>query len=404
MSEFFRNLFASDFMPHGYCMRWSSGVIWLHVVSDLLTAVAYYVIPFALIYLVRRRKDLAFNWMFIAFGIFILSCGATHLMAVVTLWNPVYRIDGVIKAVTALSSVATAVALIRIMPMVLRIPSPEQLRVEIAQRKSAEEQLTLLNADLERRVQERTAALERYNAALERVAYISSHDLREPLRTVASFTQLLANRYRSALDQTGQEFVDYIVSGAKKMSGLIDGLLKYTEAVHDAKENLEPVSLNEALRGALVGLEAAVAEAGATIESGEMPEVMARPIELQQVFQNLLSNSLKYRSPDRPLRFSVSAERRGDRVMTVVADNGIGFDMKYEKLIFQAFKRLHGNEMPGDGLGLAICHSIVESFGGRISVASKPGEGTAFYVELPAATAPPIVERRASSPSISPDP
>jgi hypothetical protein len=101
MLDFFSKLFATDFMPHGYCMRWSPEVIWLHVSSDGLIALAYFIIPFALIYFVRKRKDLAFNWMFILFGIFILACGTTHILGIVTLWAPVYRVDGLVKAITA---------------------------------------------------------------------------------------------------------------------------------------------------------------------------------------------------------------------------------------------------------------------------------------------------------------
>lgn len=386
MIEFFGRLFGTDFVPHGYCMRWSSSVVWLHVASDLLIALSYYLIPIALVYLVRRRKDLAFHWMFVAFGIFILSCGTTHVMSIVTLWNPVYRLDGVIKAITAISSIGTAFALVRIMPFILRLPSPEQLRIEIAQRKAAESELRLLNAELERRVQERTAALERYNAALERVAYISSHDLREPLRTVSSFTQLLSKRYRAVLDATAHEFMDYIVGGAKKMTSLIDGLLEYSEIVHGGSdEHVAPASLEDALAGAKAALEASILESSAVIESSPLPEVLARPLELQQVLQNLLSNSIKYRSPHRPLKIVVTAEQRGDRVLLRVSDNGIGFDMKYTDLVFKAFKRLHGRDVPGDGLGLAICKSIVESFNGSISVHSEPGAGATFTVELAAA-------------------
>src|SRR4051794_30129122 len=114
MFEFFKKLFTADFVPHGYCMRWSSDVVWLHVISDALTALSYFMIPFVLVYFVRRRKDLVFHWMFLMFGVFILACGATHIMAIWTLWQPVYRLDGLIKAVTAMASVPTAFLLMRL--------------------------------------------------------------------------------------------------------------------------------------------------------------------------------------------------------------------------------------------------------------------------------------------------
>src|SRR6202047_566087 len=135
MTEFFRNLFASDFMPHGVCFLWNPGVLWLHAISDTVIAISYYLIPLALVYFVRRRKDLPFNWIFVMFGVFIFGCGTTHLMDVWTLWHGTYRLSGVIKAITAIASVATAVALVPMVPKALALPSPESLRLEIADRK-----------------------------------------------------------------------------------------------------------------------------------------------------------------------------------------------------------------------------------------------------------------------------
>ena len=129
MLEFLANLFRSDFLPHGVCYRWNSDVVWLHVTSDLLIALAYYFIPFSLIHIVRKRGDLVYPWMFWLFGIFILACGTTHLMNIWVIWKPVYRLDGIVKLITAIASVPTAILLVRLAPMVIAIPSPEQLRV-----------------------------------------------------------------------------------------------------------------------------------------------------------------------------------------------------------------------------------------------------------------------------------
>ncbi len=173
MLEFFRRLFEADFMPHGYCFGWRPDILWLHVSSDTAIALSYYVIPLALVYLVRARRDLAFHWMFSLFGLFILSCGTTHLLGVWTLWHPVYRLEGVVKAVTALASLPTAVMLVWLTPKAVALPSPEQLRVaneallrEIGERREAEAQVSRLNRELERRVEERTIDLERTNQAL----------------------------------------------------------------------------------------------------------------------------------------------------------------------------------------------------------------------------------------------
>ncbi len=145
MKEFLETLFSSDFMPHGYCYLWKPGLVWLHVVSDVLIALAYFSIPVTLAYFIRKRRDLPFNWMFVSFGIFILACGTTHIMEVWTLWHGTYWLSGTIKVVTAMASVPTAILLVEFVPQMLALPSPEALRLEIAERKRAEEALHQAN-------------------------------------------------------------------------------------------------------------------------------------------------------------------------------------------------------------------------------------------------------------------
>src|SRR5690349_13245210 len=165
MFDFFRKLFITDFMPHVYCLR-EPGLIKLHLLSDGVIALSYAMIPIALVLLIRRRRDLAFPWMFSLFGVFILGCGLTHVMGVVTLWHPAYRLDGLIKAITAVASLLTAILLFRLMPQVEALPSPAQLQSEITRRKDAETELRNLNEQLEQRVAERTVALEQANRQL----------------------------------------------------------------------------------------------------------------------------------------------------------------------------------------------------------------------------------------------
>ena len=152
MLEFFRRLLESDFMPHGYCFAWKPDILWLNVTSDALIALSYFLIPFTLIYLLRARRDLDFGWMAGLFGLFILSCGATHILGIVTIWNPLYRLDGVVKAITALASLPTAILLMWLVPQAIALPSPRQLR-------AANDEVLRLNSELERRVEERAAAL-----------------------------------------------------------------------------------------------------------------------------------------------------------------------------------------------------------------------------------------------------
>ena len=165
--QFLDELFSSGpFMPHGYCYMWVPGLVWLHVISDSLIALAYLSIPFTLAYFVRRRTDLPFHWMFLCFGVFILACGATHAMEVWNLWHADYWVAGGGKAVTAIASLATAALLVKLVPHAVALPSPAALRIEIAGRIRVEEELKLAKSELELRVEERTAELKKVNGDL----------------------------------------------------------------------------------------------------------------------------------------------------------------------------------------------------------------------------------------------
>src|SRR6266404_5836076 len=172
--RFLDSLFSSgDFMPHGFCYLWNPGLVWLHVVSDALIALAYFSIPITLIYFIRKRRDLPFNWMFLCFGTFIMACGTTHAMEVWTLWHGTYWLSGAIKAVTAMASVPTAILLVQLVPRALALPSSEAMKLEIAERKRAEQALHQAKNELELKVLERTAELRKANEDL--VAEIVQH-------------------------------------------------------------------------------------------------------------------------------------------------------------------------------------------------------------------------------------
>ena len=152
-------LSSGPYMPHGYCFLWNPGLVGLHVISDSLIALSYLSIPFTLGYFVRKRRDLPFHWMFLCFGVFILACGVTHAMEVWTLWHADYWVSGSIKALTALASVATAILLVKLIPHAVALPSPAAMRIEIAERRRAEEALSLAKMELERRVEEWVPAI-----------------------------------------------------------------------------------------------------------------------------------------------------------------------------------------------------------------------------------------------------
>jgi signal transduction histidine kinase len=384
MIEFFRRLFDSDFMPHGGCYFWRPELLWLHVSSDSLIFLSYLLIPLSLVNLVRKRKDLEFNWMFVMFGVFILACGATHFMSIWNIWHSAYRFDGLVKAITALASVPTALLLFRLVPHAVALPSAEDLRREIDKRARVESEVRSLNADLERRVAERTAMLERSNAALQRFAYVTSHDLQEPIRTIRTFNQLLAQECAGKLDTKAEQYIRFVVDASGRMHTLVSDLLTYSRVLDtDAPKQIRVVSSTAALKTAMSDLQQAIQDTAATITYDDLPEVLIDEIQLTQIFQNLISNAIKYRRQEEAPRILVSAERNQGEWLFSVQDNGVGIDSQYFDQIFQAFRRLHGKDHPGSGIGLAICKEIVESSGGRIWVESYSGRGSTFKFTLP---------------------
>ncbi len=232
--------------------------------------------------------------------------------------------------------------------------------------------------------QHREMQLQRVNDDLQQFAYVASHDLREPLRTMMSYLQLLARHYHGQLDETAAEYIGYAVDGARRMQTLIADLLTYAQVETQGIEWTETDS-EAVLEGVLRDLQLAVAESGAVVTHDPLPIVSAVPGQLKQVFENLFSNALKFRGPEPP-RIHLSAQRQGMDWLFSVRDHGIGLDLKQRARIFQMFQRLHtSKEYPGTGIGLALCKKIVERHGGRIWVESAPGQGATFFFTLPAA-------------------
>jgi signal transduction histidine kinase len=230
---------------------------------------------------------------------------------------------------------------------------------------------------LNRELDARNRELERSNAALQDFAYVASHDLQEPLRTVTSYTQLLQKRYGDRLGAEGAEFIGYATDAAKRMGQLIDALLEYSRVA--SSRAFEKVQSASELDVALRNLSSRIEENGAFIETGRMPLVRANPGQLALVFQNLVGNSLKYRSPERTPVVRIGAEHREDEWVFSVADNGIGIAPEHQERIFKMFQRLHARaEYDGTGIGLALVKRIVELHGGRIWVESTEGQGSTF--------------------------
>ncbi len=232
------------------------------------------------------------------------------------------------------------------------------------------------------------ASLVQSNQDLNRFAYMASHDLQEPLRTVSSFVALLERRYRNQLDATADEFITYIRDGTDRMRSLIQSLLAYAQATQDNEESWKEANAAEMLGWALENLQNAIADSQAVITYDSLPSIKGDRMQLSQLFQNLISNGLKYRRPEELPRVHVSAEREAncEMIQFSIRDNGIGIARENQQRIFAAFQRLHGREIPGTGIGLATCQRIVERHGGRIWVESDGyGTGSTFRFTLPAA-------------------
>jgi signal transduction histidine kinase len=247
----------------------------------------------------------------------------------------------------------------------------KDLELEIVERKRAEAALT-------KQAQE----LARSNSELEQFAYVASHDLQEPLRMVANYTQLLARRYKDKLDANAHEFIAFAVGGATRMQRLIHDLLDYSRVGTHGKPVVE-TDCSSALGQAIVNLHGMINESQAVVTSEDLPTLRVDGGQFVQLFQNLIGNAIKFRSQATP-RVHISAEEKPDHWLLAVRDNGLGIEPQYAERIFIIFQRLHGySEYPGTGIGLSICKKIVERHGGRIWVESEPGKGSNFFFTIP---------------------
>ncbi len=425
-----RSLNLVAFIPHGHCYLWQPGLVWLHNASDSIIALSYYSIPGTLIYFVKKRQDLPFDWVFLLFGAFIILCGSGHLMEIWTLWHPDYWQEGILKALTALVSVGTAIALVPLVPKALALPSPAQLEVanqalaaEIGERKKAEEFVRKLNIILEERVKERTqelaianrellaeiterkqaqttlqaytVRLEKSNQDLQDFAFVASHDLQEPLRKIQAFSDRLQSKFGDKLGEQGKDFLNRMQSAAKRMQILIEDLLSFSRVTSKAQP-FAPVDLANIVTGVLSDLETRIDRtqgqvtlinklSNGELSEDELPTINADSSQLRQLFQNLISNALKFHQPGIPPEVVISAQVMSNGYCEIrVADNGIGFEEKYIDRIFTVFQRLHTRtEYEGTGIGLAICRKIVEGHNGTITATSTPGKGSTFIILLP---------------------
>jgi signal transduction histidine kinase len=384
--DWLRHIFSTDgFMPHGMCYAWNPNVIWLHVISDGIIALAYYSIPITLLYFVRKRKDLVFDWIFVCFAVFIVACGTTHLMEIVNIWHPTYWLSGLIKAITASVSIVTAILLIRLMPKALHIPSPEQLRAsnqalqtEIGEKTKALERIESLNGEL---VQQ-TANLEASNTELETFSYSVSHDLRAPLRHIDGYMHLLTEEAPN-LGVNGALYAKKITASASHMGLLIDNLLSFSQTGKAALQRawIDTTALVDQVREEL-----APDAKGRAIEwkIDALPHVFMDKALFKQVWINLIGNAIKYTRERDPALITIGCKEQPDEFEFSIQDNVAGFNMAYADKLFGIFQRLHlKDEFEGTGIGLANVQRIIARHGGRIWGKGEVGVGASFFFTVP---------------------
>lgn len=382
---------SSGFMPHGYCFLWTPGLLWTHVLSDLIIAASYFSIPFALWHLAQKRPDLPFRWAFVLFGVFVMACGTTHLFSIWNIWYADYWQESWVKVLTAATSVLTAILLWPLIPRALAIPSQQQLAQaiqnlehEVAQRKRIELELRQSNAELEQhrtQLSELTRDLKRSNTDLEQFAYAASHDLQEPLRMVTGYLGLVEQRLQDKLDTETRDFMAFATDGARRMQGLIQAILEYSR-IGTRGVAPSPVDSAAAFNDALHLLQGQISQTRAEVTARHLPRVLADPTQLTQLFQNLIGNAIKFCKASPP-QVRIEARRESGHWRFSVTDNGIGIAPEYRERVFGIFQRLHTRrEFPGAGIGLSLCKRIVERHGGTIGVEPAPGGGSVFWFTL----------------------
>jgi signal transduction histidine kinase/CheY-like chemotaxis protein len=422
---FFSNI-LEVFTPRRQCMNYEQDVIWVHVVSDAMIALAYFSIPLALIYFVRRRKDLAFNWMFVLFASFILACGTTHIFGLMAIWRPYYRLDGVVKLGTGLISIATAVLLWPLVNKALLLPSPTQLRVaneklagEVAERQRAEAEARQAAQALDQRVQERTAQLQAAaeqrsellnseraaRAEAERSSRIKddfvatlSHELRTPISSILGWTHLLRADPTRPDAAYGLEVIE---RNTRAQARMIDDLLDISRIVAGKlRLDVQTVDLAAVINAALETVRPAAEARGVRLVSVIDPAATSArgdPARLQQIVWNLLSNGIKF--TPRGGSVHVALSRINSHIEITVQDTGKGISAEFLPHVFDRFRqedasttRAHG----GLGLGLSIVRHLTELHGGSVSARSEgEGKGATFTVALPlAAVTPESADRR----------
>ena len=413
---------SASFMPHGMCYLWQPGVLALHVISDALITLAYFSIPFTLVYFVRKRRDLQFNWMFVCFAVFIVACGMTHLMEIWVVWRPYYWLSGSIKAVTATASVPTAILLVRLIPQALRLPSPSalqeantQLQRQMAERERAEAVVRRLNGELEARVRERTHELESANAALQsayeelrqtqrtvmqqerlralgQMASGIAHDINNAISPISLYAEALLER-EPGLSVPGRRQIETIQRAIDDVANTVARMREFYRS-RESEAALTQVDLNR-IAGQVAELTRArwtdlPQREGIVIDLrmdtlADLPKITGAEHELRDALINLVFNAVDAMPDGGVLTLATSAgTSQGDNLRHAcieVRDTGVGMDENTRRSCLEPFFTTKGER--GTGLGLAMVYGMVQRHGAQLDIHSEPGHGTTVRIVFP---------------------
>jgi signal transduction histidine kinase len=414
-------LSTNGFLPHSFCLTDDGGVIALNVISDLGIALAYFSIPVFLIVLVIRRRDLTLPSTFLLFSAFILLCGLSHAIEVVTYWIPIYALDGLVKASTALASLATVFTLWPMMPRLLAAASPaqlqqanQQLEQQLRARAEAETALARFNAELETRVAARTSELTRINGELavardqaEQASKVKSlflaamsHDLRTPLNAIIGFSDTILSEAFGPLGHPRYlGYIDDIHRSGHLLLSMINNILDLSK-IEAGKREISPTRLDAAelsqacLR--LIGADIEAKHLDVAVTADPSVEIRADDLAFRQILLNLLSNAVKFTPDGGRIAVRIQPAPAGGAVVEV-ADSGIGMNDESLRGALEPFGALGAmtarRDGAGSGLGLSIVIRLMELHGGSFSIDSVPGEGTTVRLVFPPAEPMPVLIR-----------
>lgn len=368
---FWNHFLSSDFMPHGHCYFWDPGVLWLQVLSNAFVALAYFSIPAMVFYFIRRRSDLPFHWLCYLFAAFILCCGVTHVMDIIVIWHPVYRIDGILRAITAAVSVLTAILLFPVIPKALALKSPKELEAK--------------NIELDAAYQKLQASEKLKDEFLAKV----SHELRTPLTLIMAPVESMLDGDSGSCTPAQQEALKTVRSNSVRLLQMVTSLLDFSKLgagkVEVKRQPTDIVLLTESLFKEFQGSFSRKKIKAVLHTDIQGSVVDVDPYLYERILFNLLSNAVKFTPQEG--KIEVRLQFTSDRLHLSVKDSGVGMTAEDRATLFQKFHQLESTvtrRFEGTGLGLALVKEFVTLLSGQISVESEPGKGSTFVVEFSA--------------------